>query len=104
LRQEHLRNNPRHYLEMLQANEDRPKIGDCLDEIRCPTLIIVGEHDGRTPLMMADDLNKAIPQSFLKIVPQCGHFYGYEQPAGVSETISSFLATSAAEREPATAA
>ena len=89
---------------MLQANEDRPNIGDCLDEIRCPTLIIVGEHDGRTPLTMAEDLNKAIPRSFLKIVPQCRHFYGYEQPAGVGETIPSFLATSAAEREPATAA
>jgi len=32
---------------------------------------------------MAEDLNKAIPRSFLKIVPQCGHFYSYEQPAGV---------------------
>ena len=104
LRQEHLRNNPRHYLEMLQANEHRPKIGDRLHEIRCPTLIIVGEHDGRTPLPMAEDLNKAIPRSFLKIVPQCGHFYSYEQPAGVSETILSFLAAFAAGREPATAA
>jgi hypothetical protein len=36
-------------------------------------------------------------------VPQCGHFYSYEQPAGVSETILSFLAAFAAGREPATA-
>jgi len=52
---------------------------------------------------MAEDLNKAIPRSFLKIVPQCGHFYSYEQPAGVSETILTFLGAFAAGREPATA-
>jgi len=103
LRQEHLRNNPAAYLEMLQANENRPKIGDRLHEIRCPTLIVVGEHDGRTPLPMAEDLNKAIPRSFLKIVPQCGHFYSYEQPAVVSQTILTFLAAFAAAREPAPA-
>ena len=98
LRQEHLRNNPAYYLEMLQANEQRPKIGDRLHEIRCPTLIIVGEHDGRTPLPMAEDLNKAIPGSFLKIVPQCGHFYSYEQPAVVSQTILAFLDAFGARR------
>src|SRR6185295_13244045 len=58
LRQEHLRNNPAHYLEMLQANENRPKIGDRLGEIRCPTLIVVGEHDVRTPVALSEDLNK----------------------------------------------
>lgn len=91
LRQEHLRNNPAYYLEMLRANENRPKIGDRLGEIRCPTLLLVGEHDGRTPLPMAEDLNKAIPSSFMKIIPNCGHFYSYEQPEAVSKTILTYL-------------
>jgi pimeloyl-ACP methyl ester carboxylesterase len=91
LRQEHLRNNPRSYLEMLQANESRVNIGGRLGEIRCPTLIVAGEHDGRTPVAMAEDLNKAIPPSFLKIIPDCGHFYSYEQPEMVSNTILTFL-------------
>jgi pimeloyl-ACP methyl ester carboxylesterase len=98
LRQEHLHNNPRYYLEMLEANEDRPKIGDRLGDIRCPTLIIVGEHDGRTPVAMSEDLNKAIPTSFLKILPNCGHFYSYEHPAVVSETIRTFLEAFGAKR------
>ncbi len=91
LRQEHLRNNPRNYLEMLEANEHRPAIGDRLGEIRCPTLIVVGEHDARTPVAMSEDLNKAIPTSFLKIVRNCGHFYSYEQPERVCEVMTTFL-------------
>lgn len=91
LRQEHLRNNPAYYLEMLRANENRPKIGDRLGEIGCPTLILVGEHDVRTPLPNAEDLNKAIPGSLMKIIPNCGHFYSYEQPELVSNTMMSYL-------------
>lgn len=91
IRQEHLRNNPQSYLEMLDANEHRPNIGGRLGEICCPTLIIVGEHDGRTPVAMSEDLNKAIPTSFLKIIPNCGHFYSYEQPEVVSDAIVTFL-------------
>jgi pimeloyl-ACP methyl ester carboxylesterase len=91
LRQEHLRNNPQSYLEMLVANERRPNIGGRLGEISCPTLIIAGEHDGRTPVPMSEDLNKAIPSSFLKIIPNCGHFYSYEQPEAVSNAIATFL-------------
>jgi pimeloyl-ACP methyl ester carboxylesterase len=99
LRQEHLRNNPRSYLEMLDANERRPDIGGRLGEIRCPAIIIVGEHDGRTPLPMAEDLNKAIPNSYLKIIPNCGHFYSYEQPEVVSNAIVAFLGAFGAVRE-----
>jgi pimeloyl-ACP methyl ester carboxylesterase len=98
LRQEHLRNNPAAYLEMLEANEQRPKIADRLGEIRCPTLIIAGEHDGRTPVAMSEDLNKAIPGSLMKIIPDCGHFYSYEQPELVSQTILTYLAAFAPDR------
>jgi pimeloyl-ACP methyl ester carboxylesterase len=91
LRQEHLRNDPRSYLEMLEANERRPDIGGRLGEIQCPALIIVGEHDGRTPVPMAEDLNKAIPNSFLKIIANCGHFYSYEHPDIVSDAVATFL-------------
>ena len=101
LRQEHLSNNPQSYLEMLDANEHRPDIGGRLGEIRCPTLIIVGEHDGRTPVPMSEDLNKMIPNSLLKIIPNCGHFYSYEQPQIVSDTIVTFLHAFGASKEKA---
>jgi pimeloyl-ACP methyl ester carboxylesterase len=40
---------------------------------------------------MAEDLNKAIPGSLMKIIPNCGHFYSYEQPELVSNTILTYL-------------
>lgn len=91
IRHEHLRNNPQNYLEMLLANETQPKNGGRLGEIRCPTLIIVGEHDVRTPIINGEDLNKAIEPSYLKILEDCGHFYGYEQPQMTSDAMISFL-------------
>ena len=91
IRHEHLRNNPQSYLEMIIANENRPKIGGRLGEIACPTLLIVGEHDGRTPVEQSEDLNKAIPGSLMKIITNCGHFYGYEQPEATCEAIIAFL-------------
>jgi pimeloyl-ACP methyl ester carboxylesterase len=83
---------------MLEANEHRPAIGERLAGIQCPTLIIVGEHDARTPLALSEDVNKAIPTSFLKIVANCGHVYSYEQPEVVSDVMATFLDAFGARR------
>ena len=40
---------------------------------------------------MSEDLNKAIPTSFMKIVPDCGHFYSYEQPEVVCRAMLRYL-------------
>lgn len=93
VRQEHLRNNPQSYLEMVNANasSSRPDLGPRLGDITCPTLLMVGESDGRTPVYMSEDLNKAIPGSYMKIIPNCGHFYGYEQPELTCSSMLNFL-------------
>ena len=91
LRQEHLKNDPQSYLEMLQAQLDRPELGPRLGEIKCPTFLIVGDADGRTPLPNSEDLNLAIDGSYMKVVKNCGHFYGFEQPEITSQSIIGFL-------------
>lgn len=91
IREEHLRNDPKAYLQLLEANADRPKLGPRLGEISCPTLLIVGDSDGRTPLPNTIDLNMAIPGSFMKVVQDCGHFYGYEQPEATCSAMIDFL-------------
>lgn len=89
IRQMLMRSNPKYYSEWVDANGRRPQLA--LQDIDVPTLIIAGDADARTPVEMSEDLNKAIPNSFMKIVPQCGHFYCYEQPKAVSRTMLSFL-------------
>ena len=89
VRNEHLSNDPQSYLEMVKA--DRPDVSSRLGEITCPTLIIVGDEDSRTPVANSEAFNKHIPSSFMKIIPDCGHHYGYEQPAVTCQAITSFL-------------
>jgi pimeloyl-ACP methyl ester carboxylesterase len=40
---------------------------------------------------LSEDLNKAIPNSLMKIISNCGHFYSYEQPELVSHTVLNYL-------------
>jgi pimeloyl-ACP methyl ester carboxylesterase len=89
MRQTLLRNDPRSYAESVRAT--RGDFGPKLGSIDCPTLIIVGDSDKRTPKEMSEDLNMAIPNSYLKIIEHCGHYYGFEQPEATSQIMSSFL-------------
>ena len=91
VRHEHLSNDPQSYLEMLNANQKRQDTNPRLGEITCPTLIIVGDEDSRTPVANSEAFNKAIPNSFMKIIPNCGHHYGYEQPEVTCRTMIYFL-------------
>ena len=91
VRNEHLSNDPKSYLEMLQANQNREDVNSRLEEITCPTLIIVGDEDSRTPVANSEAFNKTIPNSFMKVIPNCGHHYGYEQPEITCLSITNFL-------------
>jgi 3-oxoadipate enol-lactonase len=86
-----LRNNPHAYAEMVEANRVKPDISARLGEIAAPTLVIVGDADARTPIEMSQDLNMAIADSYLKILPRCGHYYPFEQPQATSRAIVTFL-------------
>tara|TARA_B100000686_G_C16745049_1_gene948932 strand:- start:996 stop:1799 length:804 start_codon:yes stop_codon:yes gene_type:complete len=84
-----LRNDPKSYADVIKAA--RSDFGPKLGEIEEPTLIIVGEDDARTPVEMSEGLNKAIPNSYMKILRNCGHFYGFEQPEETCRVMVNFL-------------
>jgi len=92
MRQTLLRNDPASYAEMVEANRTRTDIADRIQTIACPTLLIVGDSDARTPVAMSEDLNRSIGPSYLKILPRCGHFYSFEQPEATANHILRFLA------------
>lgn len=91
VRNEHLSNDPKSYLEMLQANRHREETNARLGEITCPTLLIVGDEDSRTPVANSEAFNKAISNSVMKVIPNCGHHYGYEQPEATCSAMIDFL-------------
>ena len=70
---------------------ERPDIGPKLGDIQCPTLVIIGDADTLTPISASESLNAAIPNSYMKIIPNCGHCYGYEQPELTAQVMTTFL-------------
>jgi 3-oxoadipate enol-lactonase len=62
-----------------------------LGRIQCPTLILVGSEDPATPPAMAEDLQRNIKNSELKILPGMRHMTPVEAPEQVATLITDFL-------------
>lgn len=62
-----------------------------LGEIRCPTVLIGGNDDRRTPPAAHEMLAAEIPRSELVVVKDSGHFTPLEQPAAVTDALQSWL-------------
>ncbi len=62
-----------------------------LPEIKVPTLILFGAHDKVVPPGNAELLQKAIPGSVVKILPDAGHFFPIETPEEADAAILDFL-------------
>ncbi len=64
---------------------------DLLPQIKCPALILVGEHDSLTPPADSEAMAQAIPNSTLVRIPDAGHLSNLEQPEKFNVALSSFL-------------
>ena len=62
-----------------------------LGEIRCPTLILVGENDPITPPGVARELFEAIHGSTIEVIPHAGHIITVERPSAVNDASVVFL-------------
>jgi pimeloyl-ACP methyl ester carboxylesterase len=65
----------------------RPDSRPHLAGIRCPTLVLVGEHDALTPPELSEEMAAAIPGARLVVVPDCGHASTLEQPREVTRAL-----------------
>jgi 3-oxoadipate enol-lactonase len=68
-------------------------LSDKLEGIKTPALIVVGQYDVRTPLSDSELMCMKLSNSYMKILPDCGHFYGLEQPELFSRVLNNFLVT-----------
>jgi pimeloyl-ACP methyl ester carboxylesterase len=62
-----------------------------LQQIKIPTLILVGKDDELTPLNMAQELSSEIPDSKLLIFEQGGHGLYWEVPELFNESVINFV-------------
>lgn len=64
-----------------------------LHRVRCPTLILWGEHDRLVPLPYAHAWQKLLPQAQVHVIKNCGHLPMFEQESEFVETVRQFCAT-----------
>lgn len=79
------------YLRQQTANIGRADSRATLGNIRCPTLVLVGDSDLLTPPERAAEIAAAIPGAELVVVPACGHLSTLERPAAVNDALRAWL-------------
>lgn len=80
------------FVRQQQAIIDRLDNRPFLSEIKCPTVIIVGEQDAMTPVKVAQEMHEGIAGSRLEVIPECGHLSTMERPDAVNIILKDWLA------------
>src|ERR1700741_60339 len=70
----------------------RNNLGEELNQIKVPTLLIWGNNDTITPPFVAKEFNKLIPNSELFFIDKCGHAPMMEVPREFNRILETFLA------------
>ena len=68
---------------------------DRLGQVRCPTLVIVGDQDPGTPPAMAEVIARAIPGARLEVIARAAHLANIEQPEAFNSLIRRFYSSAA---------
>jgi pimeloyl-ACP methyl ester carboxylesterase len=63
---------------------------DLLPRIAVPTLLIWGELDARSPLSVARQFKRAIPDAKLVVIPGAGHMSNIEKPESFNDAVREF--------------
>lgn len=69
----------------------RNNLGEELNNVKQPTLLIWGNNDTITPPFVAREFNRLIPNSELHFIDKCGHAPMMEQPEEFNVILDKFL-------------
>lgn len=79
------------YLRQQQAIIGRRDQRPHLSEIRSPTVVICGEDDNTTPMILSEELHRGIPGSRLIGLPRCGHMSPLERPSACADALRAWI-------------
>lgn len=80
------------FLRQQAAIMDRPDSRPGLGAITCPTLVLCGRQDERTPLSQHEEIAAAITRATLAVIDDCGHMSTLERPEAVTAALRRWLA------------
>lgn len=66
------------------------QLADRLAEVRCPTLVLWGERDHKSPRPLSERIAAGIPAAELVEIPRAGHLSNLENPGDFSAAITRF--------------
>jgi len=69
----------------------RNNLGEDLNKIKIPALLIWGNNDNVTPPFVAEEFNKLLPNSELHYIDKCGHAPMMEVPQEFNKILFNFL-------------
>jgi len=78
-------------IDALEAMKNRPDPTELLAEVDLPALVIVGEDDGVSPVEVAEDMVRRLPNARLAVIPKAGHLSNLEDPDAFNAELRSFL-------------
>ncbi|MFZ4714570.1 MAG: alpha/beta fold hydrolase [Bacteriovoracaceae bacterium] len=85
------KNSSRGAIGLILAMMGRTDTEAILSKLTQKTLILVGEHDVITPVLVAQKMKEKIPHAELKIIPQAGHMSNQENEAFFNMELESFF-------------
>ena len=85
-----LDNDPIHYVAIMKAIVDNMENPPDLTQLKCPALIIVGEHDAFMSLDVAKSMKIAMPDAKIEYLPT-GHAAALEMPGKFNHAVIEFL-------------
>ena len=85
-----LRNDPRHYLSIMDAMVQAMASPPDLTKLGCPVLIIAGDQDGFMGVEEARDMEAAITDATVTILPT-GHAAAIEAPQAFNRAVLDFM-------------
>jgi pimeloyl-ACP methyl ester carboxylesterase len=86
-----LNETPNSHEQQIQALLNRPNAETYLKEIRCPTLLLVGEEDRWSPPGLHVEIADKVTGSQLEVVKRAGHFLPFECPDIVATLIDDWI-------------
>jgi pimeloyl-ACP methyl ester carboxylesterase len=84
---------PAVFIRQETALLDRDDHTSLLSDIRCPTLVIVGEADAITPVPMVRAMAEKIPGARLEVIAASGHLTTLERPEETTALLKAWLAS-----------
>jgi pimeloyl-ACP methyl ester carboxylesterase len=79
------------YESQQEAIISRGDSRDLLAMISCPTIVICGTHDSRTPPLHSWEIASAVAGAELHLLAECGHCSPIEDPSTVNALLSAWM-------------